>query len=364
MENVYKFYQNSLKDLKPYDPHEIPHKVKLNANENPYGLPKNIIDEILKEARKLKYSLYPNANATELSQEVSSTFGLNLDNIIIGNGSDELIEYLIKAFTQKGRGVISPMPSFAMYKIYSTMHHADFIQVPLVQKDFSLDVEKLLKEARKESASLIFLSYPNSPTANYFQEEKIIRILKESGCLVVVDEAYYEFGGKTFAPLISQFDNLVILRTFSKAFSLASLRVGYLLSNAKVVREIRKVKSPFNVNAFSQLAARIVFKYKDILQKKNEKIICEREKLVKKINEFSSFKAHPSQTNFIFTEVKSLKEQTIVFDGLLEKGILIQIVNEPDFSSTRYFFRITVGSEEENLLLIDGLSYCQKILKR
>jgi len=362
MANKFKFYQDSLKALKPYDPHEIPHKIKLNANENPYGLPEEIVEEILKEAKELNYSLYPNANSTELSQVVSSSFGLNVDNIVIGNGSDELIEYLIKAFSEKGRGIISPMPSFAMYKIYSSIHHADFIQIPLAQEDFSLNVGKLLEEAKKESSSLIFLSYPNSPTTNYFKEDKIIRILEESGCLVVVDEAYYEFGGKTFAPLVSRYDNLVILRTFSKAYSLASLRVGYLLSNAKVVKEIRKVKSPFNINSFSQLAARIVFKNRDIFQKNINKIISEREKLIKNINTLLSFKAHPSQTNFIFTEVGSIKEQKMIFNGLLEKGILIQIVNEPDFSTSRHFLRITVGTEEENRLLMDGLKYCQKML--
>jgi len=242
VKNEFKFYQNSLKDLNPYDPHEIPYKIKLNANENPYGLPEEIVEEILKEAKVLNYSLYPNANSTELSQIVSSSFGLKVDNIVIGNGSDELIEYLIKAFTKTGSGIISPMPSFVMYKIYSSIHRADSIQIPLIQEDFSLNVEALLKQAKKESSSLIFLSYPNSPTANYFQEDKIIRILEESGCLVVVDEAYYEFGGKTFAPLVSRYENLVILRTFSKAYSLASLRVGYLLSNAKIVKEIKKVK--------------------------------------------------------------------------------------------------------------------------
>jgi len=364
MANKYKFYQKSLKDLKSYDPHEIPHKIKLNANENPYELPDGIIDEILIAAKNMKYSLYPNANATELSSVLSESFGLSLDNIIIGNGSDELIEYLIKAFTEKGKSIISPMPSFAMYKIYAAMHHADFIQIPLEQKNFSLNVDKLLEEAKKETASLIFISYPNSPTANYFEIDKIIKILKESGCLVVVDEAYYEFGGKTFAPLIQKYENLVVLRTFSKAFSLASLRVGYLLSNADVVKEIRKVKSPFNVNSFSQMAAQIVFKHREKLFRKIEKIVQERELLENKINNFPSFKAHPSSTNFIFTEVGSLKEQELVFNSLLEQGILIQVVNASDFSSSRYFLRITVGTREENICLVNGLKYSQQMIDK
>ncbi|GAF93238.1 unnamed protein product, partial [marine sediment metagenome] len=261
-----KFYRDNLKELKPYDPHEVPYKIKLNANENPYGLPEEIIEEILWKAKNLKYFRYPNANSVKLSEIVSSFWGLNRDNIVIGNGSDELIDYLIKAFSEKGRRIITTAPSFAMYKIYSIINGSNFVQIPLGQRNFSLNEDKILEEAKREDSSIVFIAYPNAPTGNYFTEDKIIKIIEESGCLVVVDEAYYEFGKKTFVPLISRYDNLVILRTFSKAYSIASLRVGYLLSNPKIINEIRKVKSPFNVNTFSQLAAQVVFENKEILK--------------------------------------------------------------------------------------------------
>ena len=266
MEKTKKFYRDSLKELKPYDPHEIPYKVKLNANENPYGLPAEIIEEILRKAKNLEYSRYPNANSVKLSEIVSSFWGLTRDNIVIGNGSDELIDYLIKAFSEKERKVITTAPSFAMYKIYSIVNGSNFVQIPLSQSNFSLNEDKILEEAKKDDSSIIFLAYPNAPTGNYFAEDKIIKIIEESGCLVVVDEAYYEFGKKTFVTLISRYNNLVILRTFSKAYSIASLRVGYLLSNPEIINEIRKVKSPFNVNTFSQLAAQVVFENKEILK--------------------------------------------------------------------------------------------------
>src|SRR5665648_570734 len=122
MKKNQKFYRDSLKELKPYDPHEVPYKVKLNANENPYGLPEDIVEKILKKAKNLKYSLYPNANSEKLSEAVSAFWGLTRDNIVIGNGSDELIDYLIKTFSGKGRKVITTAPSFAMYKIYSIIN--------------------------------------------------------------------------------------------------------------------------------------------------------------------------------------------------------------------------------------------------
>lgn len=355
-----KFYRNNLKELKPYDPHELPYKVKLNANENPYGLSEEIIEEILSKAKNLEYSRYPNANSVKLSETVSSFWDLNRDNIVIGNGSDELIDYLIKAFSEKGRRIITTAPSFAMYKIYSIINGSIFVQIPLGQSNFSLNEDEILEEAKKEDSSIVFIAYPNAPTGNYFAEDKIIKIIEESGCLVVVDEAYYEFGEKTFIPLISQYDNLVILRTFSKAYSLASLRVGYLLSNPEIINEIRKVKSPFNVNTFSQLAAQVVFENKEILKDGVKKIIEERKKLINRINELSPFKAHPSQTNFVLVEVGSKENSDLVYNNLLKQGILVQTISDPAFSSSRYFLRITVGNKEENDILIKGLEIVSK----
>jgi len=350
-----KFYRDSLKELKPYDPHEVPYEVKLNANENPYGLPEGIIEEILRKAKNFKYSRYPNANSVKLSEAVSTFWGLTRDNIVIGNGSDELIDYLIKAFSEKGRRIITTAPSFAMYKIYSIINGSNFVQIPLGQNDFSLNEKKVLEEAKRENSSIVFIAYPNAPTGNYFAEDKIIKIIEESGCLVVVDEAYYEFGKKTFVPLISRYDNLVILRTFSKAYSLASLRVGYLFSNPEIINEVRKVKSPFNVNTFSQLAARVVFENKEILKNGIKKITKERDKLTNRINELPPFKAHPSQTNFVLVEAGSKENSDLVYNSLLEQGILVQIVSDPIFSTSRYFLRITVGNKEENDILIKGL---------
>lgn len=355
-----KFYRDNLKELKPYDPHEVPYKIKLNANENPYGLPEEIIEEILRKAKNLKYFRYPNANSVKLSEIISSFFGLDRDNIVIGNGSDELIDYLIKAFSEKGRRIITTAPSFPMYKIYSIINGSNFVQIPLSQSNFSLNEDKVLEEAKKEDSSIIFVAYPNAPTGNYFAEDKIIKIIEESGCLIVVDEAYYEFGKKTFVSLISRYDNLVILRTFSKAYSMASLRVGYLLSNPEIISEVRKVKNPFNVNTFSQLAAQVVFKNKEILKDSIKKIIEEREKLINRINELSPFKAHPSQTNFVLVEVGSKKNSDLVFNNLLKQGILVQTVSDPAFSTSRYFLRITVGNEEENDILVKGLEIVLK----
>ncbi len=359
-----KFYRNVLKELKPYDPHEVPYKVKLNANENPYGLPEDIIKEILSKAKNLEYSRYPNANSVKLSETVASFWGLNRSNIVIGNGSDELIDYLIKAFSEKGRRIITSVPSFAMYKIYSLINDANFVEIPLEQNNFSLNKDKILEEAKREDSSIVFIAYPNSPTGNYFDEYEIIKIIEESGCLVVVDEAYYEFGGKTFIPLLSRYNNLVILRTFSKAFSLASLRVGYLLSNSEIIHEVRKVKSPFNVNSFSQLAAQVVFENKDILKERINKIIEERERLTVRINKIPPLKAYPSQTNFVFVEVGPKEKLDLVYNWLIEQGILVQIIYEPTFSTSRYFLRITVGNKEENDILIEELKNCQKHLQK
>ena len=155
----------------------------------------------------------------------------------------------------------------------------------------------------------------------------------------------------------------MILRTFSKAYSLASLRVGYLLSNPEIINEIRKLKSPFNVNTFSQLAAQVVFENKEVLKDNIKKIIRERERLTDRINKLSPFETHPSQTNFVLVEVGSKEDTDLVYNNLLKQGILVQTVSDPAFSSSRYFLRITVGNKEENDILIDGLKSCQRYFK-
>ncbi|HDK27977.1 MAG TPA: histidinol-phosphate transaminase [Candidatus Atribacteria bacterium] len=350
-----KYFRNCLKELKPYDPHQIPYKIKLNANENPYGLPSTITEEILKKAKNLQYSRYPDANSEKLSRIISTPLGLTPSNIIVGNGSDELIDYLIKAFSEKGRRIITTAPSFAMYKIYSIINDTNFVEIPLDQNNFSLDEDGILEEAKKEDSSIVFIAYPNAPTGNYFVEDKIIKIIEESSCLVVMDEAYYEFGRKTFASLISRYHNLAVLRTFSKAYSLAGLRVGYLLSNPEIIDEVKKVKSPFNVNSFSQLAAQIVFENKKILKDIINKIIEERERLTLKINEIPPFKVYPSYTNFLLVEVGSKENTDLVYNSLLKEGILVQTVSDPVFSNSRYFLRITVGRKEENDILLGEL---------
>ncbi|HEC93364.1 MAG TPA: histidinol-phosphate aminotransferase family protein, partial [Candidatus Atribacteria bacterium] len=228
-------------------------------------------------------------------------------------------------------------------------------EIPLDQNNFSLDEYGILEEAKKEDSSIVFIAYPNAPTGNYFVEDKIIKIIEESGCLVVVDEAYYEFGEKTFVPLISRYRNLAVLRTFSKAYNLAGLRVGYLLSNPEIINEVKKVKSPFNVNIFSQLAAQVVFENKEILKDIINKIIEERERLILRINEIPPFQANPSQTNFLLVEVGSKENTDLVYSSLLEQGILVQTVSDPVFSRSRYFLRITVGNKEENNVLLSEL---------
>ncbi len=355
MKKNYRFFRHNLKEIKSYDPHELPCKIKLNANENPYGLPEVIQGEILKRAQNVDFSRYPNSFAQELSETISHSLGLTADHIVIGNGSDELIDYLVRTFSEKGRKVISTAPSFAMYKIYSLINGAHFVGIPLNANDFSLEEEGIIEEAKKKGASLIFLAYPNAPTGNYFAKEKMIKIIEESDCLVVVDEAYYEFGGKTFVPLISRYYNLAVLRTFSKGYSLAGLRVGYLLANPEIIQEVRKVKSPFNVNTFSQLAAQVVLENQERLKDYVHKIIRDRERLVLEINKISPLKAYPSQTNFILVEVGAKENADLVYHGLLEKGILVQVTSDPAFSTSRYFLRIAIGREEENNILLQEL---------
>ncbi|HID15601.1 MAG TPA: aminotransferase class I/II-fold pyridoxal phosphate-dependent enzyme, partial [Candidatus Atribacteria bacterium] len=236
-------FKENLKELSPYNVDHIPYRVKLNANENPYGIPDEIRDLIVSEIKNFDFSRYPDPMADELREVIADTYQLDKDMIMIGNGSDELINYLNLAFSGPGRIVSYPVPTFPMYRIYAIITEGKPMPIMLLN-DLSLPSKKLLSTR----ATLIFISYPNSPTGNYFDEKDILDIIEGSDGVVIVDEAYYEFGKRSFIKYLDKYENLVILRTFPKAFSLAGMRVGYLIANSYIMHELKKVKSPYNIN--------------------------------------------------------------------------------------------------------------------
>ncbi len=341
-------FKENLKELSPYSVDHVPYKVKLNANENPYGLPDKIKEEIKNVVENFEFSRYPDPMADELREVIAESYGIDKEMIMVGNGSDELINYLSIAFSGRDRVVTYPVPTFPMYRIYTILTEGKPVPIELLP-DFSLPVKKLLSTR----AVLTFISYPNSPTGNYFKDEDIIEIIEGSDGVVVVDEAYYEFGGKTFMRYLERYENLVILRTFSKAFSLAGMRVGYLIANPYIMNELLKVKSPYNINSLSVKIAKIVWKNYDILRPSVERIIEERERVYEILKkEFPQFRVYPGVANFLYVQTDDREDN--IRKELMKRGILIRTYKDP-LNDNTYSLRITIGKPEEMNLLLEAL---------
>lgn len=341
-------FKENLKELSPYNVDHIPYRVKLNANENPYGIPDEIRDLIVSEIKNFNFSRYPDPMADELREVIADTYQLDKDMIMIGNGSDELINYLNLAFSGPGRIVSYPVPTFPMYRIYAIITEGKPMPIMLLN-DLSLPSKKLLSTR----ATLIFISYPNSPTGNYFDEKDILDIIEGSDGVVIVDEAYYEFGKRSFIKYLDKYENLVILRTFSKAFSLAGMRVGYLIANSYIMHELKKVKSPYNINSLSVRIAKLTWQNYDKLEPYVEKILKERERVYNILkDEFPQFKVFPGVANFLYIQTNDREDR--IRKALMEKGILIRTYKDPLAGDT-YSLRITIGRPEEMDIFFDAL---------
>jgi len=339
-----------LADLKPYVVKDVPHRMKMDANENPFDMPDQIRELIASEISIHPFNRYPDPVALALRESFAADLNVDAGQIAIGNGSDELINYIIAAFGGQDAGVIFPEPTFSMYGILAKLWGAEALGVPLTG-GFDIRTDEILSAAKSRDRNIIFICYPNNPTGTSFSHEAILDIIENSGALVVVDEAYYEFCGKTFLPLLGKYENLILLRTFSKAFGLAGLRTGYMIAGSNVINEIMKVKMVYNINSLSQKIALILLEHRKEIALYLEKILQERKRLTQQLDEIDGIEPFPSDANFILFRVESDAEA--VFSKLLENGILIRNLNEPGLLQN--CLRVTVGKSEENDAFLDVL---------
>jgi histidinol-phosphate aminotransferase len=345
--NIRKLVRQNVYSLSPYIAKEIPCRVKLDANESPYGF-----HDVYKIARSVKTNRYPDPEARLLKKILSQDLKVKQENILQGNGSDELIYYLITAF---GGPVLYPVPTFSMYSIISQAIGEQRIEIPL-NEEFDLHIEGILSKIRKEKPKLIFLSSPNNPTGNCFSSDRILKIIEatSSQSLVVVDEAYQPFASeKGFMPMLKDYENLVIMRTLSK-IGLAGLRVGLLIAREEVINEVNKVRLPFNLNSFSQTIAVEVMKNKNLLKKRIKAIVSEREKLFEGLLKIKDIRPYPSEANFILFR---LKEPDRMYHGLLKKGVLVRNMK----GVVNGCLRVTVGTPEENNIFLKVLNEITKL---
>ena len=335
--DVNSILRESVKKLKPYEIKKFPFKIKLDANESPY--PVKLCDIALDIPVLL--NRYPDPDATGLRKALAGKLKINYRNIIAGNGSDELIYYLILTF---GGPVVYPVPTFAMYGIIAQCVGVERLEVAL-DENFDIDFNKMKNLIISKKPHIVFISSPNNPTGNTFSKDKILSIMetaRKKSAIVVIDEAYQPFSSKRgFLPFVKDFENLIILRTLSK-IGLAGLRVGYLIGNERILQEINKVRLPYNLDSLSQYLAEHALKnFYSNIKEFIKKTVKERQRIYRELSRINKIKVYPSEANFIFFKVKESKK---ICNALSKRGILIRDLSP----ALKDSLRVTVGTKQEN----------------
>lgn len=341
--------RQEIRSLKPYQVERVAWRIKLNANENPYSLPSEIQEKVMECLRELCLNRYPDSTSMELRETLATQLGVESDELIVGNGSNELIQMILTAFGGNRRKVLFPAPSYAMYKVMTPLEGSVPLEVPLVE-GWDLDLPAMLRAIEVHRPKVVLLSYPNNPTGNCFSEEKIMEVLRVAPGVVVVDEAYFYFSRKTFLPRLQDFPNLAILRTLSKA-GMASLRVGILIANRELVTQLNKVKLPYNLNAISQAIAKVVAENGDLIWAQLRRILDERQGLFDQLNRVEGITPFPTEANFVL--FRCARSGGELYRRLIDEGIWIR-----NFSDTPYLencLRVTIGLPQENREFIEAL---------
>ena len=332
-----------LADLAAYDAKDVHADVMLASNENPHDLPGEVIEKIAERLRWVGFNRYPDPLANELRDLIASANGLERENVLVGNGGDELIMDLLLAWGGPGRTLMDMPPTFSMYGIDAAVTGTRVLDVPRLG-DFSVDADTVLEKLVPGDVDIVVVSHPNNPTGGLTPETVLIDILNATDALVLVDEAYFEFSRHTMRPHMERHPNLVILRTFSKAFSLAGLRIGYLLGHEDVIRELTKVRQPYSVDRFSQMVAAMVFRERAAFEAGIRDSIRNRDVLLHGLSSMEGVEVFPTEANYVMFRVEH--GSALWRDLLHGHSVLIR-----DFSRTPGLsdcLRVTVGTEEEN----------------
>ena len=340
-----------LETLSPYDVKDVTAEVVLASNEHPENVPSEIIDWIAERLPRFPFNRYPDPTAKELRTLIAEANGLEPENVLIGNGGDELIFDILLAWGGPGRTLLDLPPTFAMYAIDAQATGTTVVTIPRAD-DFSVDGPAVLARLAKGDIDVVVIANPNNPTGNLEPETFLIDVLAATDALVLVDEAYFEFSRHTMRPHMDRHPNLVILRTFSKAFSLAGMRVGYLLGHEDVVRELMKVRQPYSVDSFSQWIATKVFRERVVFETKIRDIMRERDRLLHGLADFAEIEVFPSEANFVMFRVGHAG--ALWRDLLHNHSVLVRDLSRaPGLEDC---LRVTVGSAEENVRFLEAVA--------
>jgi histidinol-phosphate aminotransferase len=327
--------------------------VKLDAMENPYRLPEALARRMGERLAEVAVNRYPDPTNAALKRTLRAAMALpDSLEIVLGNGSDEILQLITVALAKKGAAVLSVEPSFVVYRLAAMAAGMRYVGVPL-REDFSLDEGAVLAALDRERPALTWIAYPNNPTGNLFPRDAILRIIAAAPGLVAIDEAYYAFsGGATLLPEIGRHPNVVLVRTVSK-LGLAGLRLGLAIAPAEWARELEKLRMPYNVNVLSAAAAEVVLAERGVLEAQTRAIVAERARLEAALDAMPRVRRFPSAANFVLVRVP---DAPTAFERMRLRGILVKTLHGTH-SLLANCLRLTVGTPDENTRMLEALAH-------
>ena len=352
-QTVADWVRPEIRALAAYDVPDAGGRIKLDAMENPYTWPKELIESWASEIRDVELNRYPDPSASRLKQQLRETMEIPAEmKIVLGNGSDELIQLIVLTLGASGRVVLSPSPSFVMYRVVSIAAGLEYVGVPLRDGDFGLDIEAMTDAVKRHRPAIVFLAYPNNPTGNLFEEGAVRAIVEAAPGLVVVDEAYAPFSRRSLLPWLHECPNLLVLRTLSK-LGLAGLRLGYLVGAQAWLDEMEKVRLPYNVSVLSQVSTDFALRHYTVFERQIEQIRGDREQLFEELQNLDGVEVWRSDTNFLLFRTSSMNADA-VFEGLYSADVVVKNLHgsAPVLDGC---LRVTVGRSQENRAFVDAL---------
>lgn len=335
-------YRAGLKNLPTYDVGEADWKIKLNANEFNMNLPAVVEDRVMGRLSRLAFNRYPGIEVESLKEQLAAAYNVQMDNILIANGSSEILEKVFFCLGGRNRKIVYPQPSFSMYKIYADLSGS--ISVPFdLNDDHTLDAEKFVDTVNINKAHLAVICAPNNPTGTAVPLRDIEYIAQNINCAFIVDEAYVEFADESAMQILSKYPHMIVARTFSKAYGLAAARVGYAIADSKVTTMLGKVFMPYHVNSLSAAVADIVYQMRHEYESRISMIKAERKRVNDELVKIAGVKVYPSKTNFILIKYDRAQQLN---EYLYNIGIGVRSFgNAPRLDNC---IRITIGLREEN----------------
>lgn len=343
-----------VKNLKPYDPICGDFEIRLDANESFIQPSDEMMVDVMSSISNIALNRYPDSTAYDVCEQFAKLYDIPSNFVVAGNGSDEIISVIMTAFLQKGDKVITLTPDFSMYNFYTSLVECECIEFAK-DDDFNVDFDKLILEINNTNARMVIFSNPCNPTSVGFLAKDVKKLIENTNALIVLDEAYMDFWNQSLLCDVQNYDNLIILRTCSKAIGLASIRLGFAVANTKLINVIKSAKSPYNVNSLTQAVACSLLSQREYIEQSIEAIknsldalYFELKKIEKKFPK--NLKIYKSNTNFVFIKTQDAKQ---IFEFLKTNGIIVRNMNG--------YLRITAGSQDENQKLLNQIKKFYKV---